>query len=196
MQQGVFVTAFAGLSAGAVTSAAVYNAAKKAAPSVWWERWETWSAFTLGVTFVLAGRSHFTVPEAFKSIYPPQGTWGFWYLPGSSDFHVAWTGVAELLGGSGLLLGCLLSIAGQPRGPTLLSWAARSVLLLVLTVSPANIYMFTHGAIMPGIVEGELPVGWHAGRFIAQVIVLSVLLTISEAPTGAAEEEARTEAGG
>ena len=32
------------------------------------------------------------MPEAFKAIYPPLGTWGCWYLPGSSDFHVAWTG--------------------------------------------------------------------------------------------------------
>ena len=55
----------------------------------------------LGLTFLTAGRSHFTVPDAFRAIYPPIGTWGFWFLPGSSSFHVAWTGVAELAGGGG-----------------------------------------------------------------------------------------------
>ena len=126
LQQATVVAAFAGLGAGTLTSANTYEAARRSVESVWWQRWETWSAATLGITFVLAGRSHFTMPEAFKAIYPPLGTWGCWFLPGSPDFHVAWTGVAELLGGFGLLLGCLLSIAGQERGPQLLAWAAHT----------------------------------------------------------------------
>ncbi len=24
------------------------------------------------------------------------GTWGLWYLPGSAEFHVGWTGAAEV----------------------------------------------------------------------------------------------------
>ena len=197
-QQAVFAGAFVGLGIAAIASAAAYKSAKNAVPGVWWDRWELWSAFTLGVTFVLAGRSHFTVPEAFKSIYPPVGTWGFWYLAGSSDFHVAWTGVAELLGGSGLLAGVMLSLTNQPNGRLLLSWSARCV-LLVLCVSPANIYMYTHGAIIPGIVEGDLPVGWHTGRFVAQAIVLSVLLTTAKEfddPAAAAGEEDAEQRGG
>ena len=175
-------------------SAFAYESARRALPSVWWDRWETWSAFTLGVTFTIAGRSHFTMPEAFKAIYPPIGTWGFWYLPGSSDFHVAWTGVAELCGGTGLLLGCLLSLTAPDRAKQLLPFAARAVLLLVLCVTPANVYMFTHGALMPGVtegmmVDGELPVGWHAGRFAAQAIVLSVLLTSAMLGPAADREE-------
>ena len=97
LQQATVLAGFAGLGAATLASASTYEAARRAFESVWWQRWETWSAATLGVTFVLAGRSHFTMPEAFKAIYPPLGTWGCWYLPGSSDFHVAWTGVAELL---------------------------------------------------------------------------------------------------
>ena len=157
LQQATVLAGFAGLGAATLASASAYEAVRRASDeSVWWQRWETFAAATLGVTFVLAGRSHFTMPEAFKAIYPPPGTWGFWYLPGSSDFHVAWTGVAELLGGAGLLIGCLLSVvAWRVR-----VWVARAVFLLVLAVSPANMYMFTHGAVMPGVTPDELPLGW------------------------------------
>ena len=182
LQQATVLAGFAGLGAATLASASAYEAVRRASDeSVWWQRWETFAAATLGVTFVLAGRSHFTMPEAFKAIYPPPGTWGFWYLPGSSDFHVAWTGVAELLGGAGLLIGCLLSVVGQvSMGRELRVWVARAVFLLVLAVSPANMYMFTHGAVMPGVTPDELPLGWHAGRFVAQALVLSVLLTTAQ----------------
>lgn len=30
--------------------------------------------------------------QGFKNMYPHQGAWGFWYLPGSDKFHVQWTG--------------------------------------------------------------------------------------------------------
>ena len=131
LQQATVLAGFAGLGTATLASASTYEAARRSFESAWWQRWETWSAATLGVTFVLAGRSHFvcrtgleprtrrlrarpqptchsapvhpdthtcvprlgqTMPEAFKAIYPPLGTWGCWYLPGSSDFHVAWTG--------------------------------------------------------------------------------------------------------
>ena len=190
LQQAAFASTYAGLGVAAFASATAYESAREKSSSVWWDRWETWSAFSLGVTLLFAGRSHFTQPEAFKAIYPPIGTWGFWALPGSSDFHVAWTGVAEILGGAGLLASCAQRVASAPSElPRLLPSAARAALLLILTVTPANIYMFTHGAIMPGVIEGELPLNWHAGRFIAQAIVLSVLLTLSELGPASGREE-------
>ena len=195
LQQAAFVSTYAGLGIAAFASATAYESAREKSSSVWWDRWETWSAFSLGITLVFAGRSHFTQPEAFKAIYPPIGTWGFWALPGSSDFHVAWTGVAEILGGAGLLASCAQRVASAPSElPRLLPSAARAALLLILTVTPANIYMFTHGAIMPGVIEGELPLNWHAGRFIAQAIVLSVLLTLSELGPASGREEPATDA--
>ena len=190
LQQAAFASTYAALGVAAFASATAYESAREKSTSVWWDRWETWSAFSLGITLVFAGRSHFTQPEAFKAIYPPIGTWGFWALPGSSDFHVAWTGVAEILGGAGLLASCAQRVASAPSElPRLLPSAARAALLLILTVTPANIYMFTHGAIMPGVIEGELPLNWHAGRFIAQAIVLSVLLTLSELGPASGREE-------
>ena len=56
-----------------------------------------------------AGIGHFISAEDFAAIYPPLGTWGIWYIPGSANFHIAWTGIVELLGGSGLLFGGLRS---------------------------------------------------------------------------------------
>ena len=187
LQAATFAAIFAGLGVASLSSASVYEAARsRSASRRAWDTWESFSAVVLGLTFVAAGRSHFTLPEAFKAIYPPPGTWGFWYLPGSADFHVAWTGVAECLGGAGLLLGCLLRLAAPQQQQLLLPWAARAVLLLVVCVTPANIFMFTHGATMPSLMDGDLPLGWHAGRAVAQAIVLSVLLTLSAVPVGPA----------
>ena len=68
--------------------------------------WEnTW--FILGGFFTLAGIAHFTVKKDFENIYPNQGSWGIWYLPGSPQFHVLWTGVAEIVLGLTLLIGGL-----------------------------------------------------------------------------------------
>ena len=190
-QQALFASAFASVGAAAFTSATVYDGAKPDQPSsAWWDRWEAFSACVLGLTFLTAGRSHFTVPDAFRAIYPPIGTWGFWFLPGSSSFHVAWTGVAELAGGGGLLLGgLLLAFAPDSRRDWLLPLAARAVALLVVCVTPANFYMLSHGATMPGIIEGPLPLSWHVGRFVAQASILSVLVTLSGRGGGGGVEQ-------
>jgi len=193
-QQAAFATTFLALGASAVSIDAAYRAAQRAKPGWPWAAWESGAALLLGAVFVTAGRSHFTVPEAFIAIYPPLGTWGFWYLPGSAAFHVAWTGVAEICGGSGLLLGGALDAlaltrldpagavsALAPSGKSALRpLAARALLLLVLAVTPANFLMFSHGATMPGIVEGPLSMPWHLARFAAQVSILSVFLTLAE----------------
>ena len=60
LQQATVLAGFAGLGAATLASASAYEAVRRASDeSVWWQRWETWSAATLGVTFLLAGRSHF-----------------------------------------------------------------------------------------------------------------------------------------
>ena len=186
VQAGCFGATFVGLGASARVIDSAYRSAVRR-PSTLWDVWEIGAALLLGAIFVTAGRSHFTMPEAFAAIYPPQGTWGFWYLPGSAEFHVAWTGVAEIGGGSGLLTGALLdarallSQTQQAKDPRRLRpLAARALFVLVLCVTPANFFMFSHGATMPGIVDGPLTMEWHLARFLAQVSVLSVLLTLSE----------------
>jgi uncharacterized membrane protein len=139
---------------------------------------------TLGLVFVLAGVTHFTVAEEYINIMPPRGCWGgLWQLPGSARLHVTWTGIAEFVGGIGLLTGAGYEIL-QPvyeQSPNILSDAgllsdsAAALFLLTLAVTPANIYMYTHGARLP-MSEPQIGVEFHYTRFVFQILLLSLLL--------------------
>ncbi|CAJ1329616.1 unnamed protein product, partial [Effrenium voratum] len=156
-------------------------------PEGWFAGWQkTWPI--LGAVYMAAGVAHFTAKEAFEAIYPPQGTWGFWYLPGSASFHVAWTGVAEIAGGAGLFLGALLLAAAGafswevPKAVRQLHAAAALGLFgLTWAVTPANVYMYTHGAQMTGLTPGDqpIPVEFHAVRGLLQVLLLGILWSYS-----------------
>ena len=145
----------------------------------------------MGVVYLAAGVGHFTSSQAFQDIYPPIGTWGIWYLPGSAAFHVAWTGVVEVLGGFGLLFSGVRDVFGSEEeeveeGNTtlLISFgfikpiSASVLFLLTVLVTPANIYMFTHGAVM-GDSMPPLDTAFHLIRFGVQVVFLTLLLTLA-----------------
>lgn len=136
----------------------------------------------LGAVYVAAGIAHFTVKEEFINIFPSPGSWGFWKLPGSAKFHVEWTGVAEILGGLGLCIGGAYDAFAPvyTECPNLLTAAgigsdsAAGLFLLTLAVTPANIFMWTHGAKLPR--EGpDVPVSFHYVRAGMQVLLLSLL---------------------
>ncbi|GFH61960.1 hypothetical protein CTEN210_18436 [Chaetoceros tenuissimus] len=139
----------------------------------------------LGILYATAGIGHFTNSDAFCSIYPPVGTWGIWYLFGSAEFHVAWTGVVEILGGSGLLVGgvrSLFNMEDDDDGLVLkLIKPISAVMLFLLTVlvTPANIYMYTHGAVM-GADMPPLDISFHYIRFVIQVLLLSTLFVLAK----------------
>ena len=131
--------------------------------------------------------THFTLAEAYENIYPCKGAWGIWYLPGSKEFHVKWTGVAEFVGGIGLLVGgafdafapvytsCPNVITSAGIG----SDAAAGLLLLTAVVTPANIYMYTHGAKLP--MDGpDVPIVGHLIRGIMQVVLFGLLYQMGE----------------
>ena len=125
-----------------------------------------WHPEGLGLIFILAGVSHFFVPE-FEDIYPKKGSWGIWYLPGSPKFHVYWSGVAEILGGIGLTYGILYN------EQVITSTFSALLLGLSVAVYPANFYMYTHGKELPKGVKMEE--SGHKGRFVAQIILCGVL---------------------
>jgi uncharacterized membrane protein len=75
----------------------------------------------LGIAFIAVGVTHFTNEEFFVAIMPP-------YLPWHREL-VYLSGVFEILGGAGLLIPRLRTIAG---------WG---LIALMIAVFPANIHM-------------------------------------------------------
>jgi uncharacterized membrane protein len=93
----------------------------------------------LAAFFVGAGVMHFVVPEAYVRIVPPA-------LP-APTLLVLLSGIAEILGGFGLLL------------PFTRRAAAWGLVLLLLAVFPANIYTAVAHVPFPGIF-GQSWVQW------------------------------------
>ena len=144
----------------------------------------------LGGIFLLAGYLHFVKAHDFENIVPVWGAWGIWYVPGSRAFHVAWTGVAEVVGGLGLLVGGLerMILMTTKRSSGLMasftaaglaSDSAAWLFVLVVLMTPANVFMYTHGATFPRD-SGPLPLGFHAMRGTVQVVLLAILHRLGE----------------
>uniref|UniRef100_A0A7S1C0Q3 Uncharacterized protein n=1 Tax=Corethron hystrix TaxID=216773 RepID=A0A7S1C0Q3_9STRA len=180
-QQLIFLSAFAGLGVGTTSLSTVFNSVGGKFSDGLFNKWKsTWPI--LGLVYMAAGTAHFTVADAFVSIFPPIGTWGLWYLPGSPEFHVAWTGIAEFAGGTGLLAGAIGAALSSEDGPwgILKRISAGSLAALTVAVSPANFYMYSHGAIMVGAgPDGPVGLEFHAVRFVLQIILLSILVGIA-----------------
>jgi len=90
--------------------------------------------WSVGVLFVAAGANHFAHPKPYLSMMPD-------YLPAHLTL-VNVSGVAEILGGAGVLL---------PATRRLAAWG---LILLLLAVFPANLNAALHG--WPGV---NIP-GW------------------------------------
>jgi uncharacterized membrane protein len=93
--------------------------------------WKLLGKWLFGILFILAGANHFRSPDMYMKIMPP-------YLP----FHrplVLISGVFEMV------LGALLLV---PR----ISWlAAWGLVALLVAIFPANIYLYQHQEILPGV---------------------------------------------
>lgn len=155
----------------------------RAAPSLMaWSK-STWPI--IGVTYVAAGVAHFAVHDGFVAMMPHDGAWGIWRLPGSKSFHVNWTGVAEILGGAGLMLGSLpFNLTPEALQPILTPASAACLAGLSMAVYPANLYMWTHnspGPLPPDADESMLTLPWqgHLARAGLQVFLLSILIALA-----------------
>lgn len=93
----------------------------------------------LAVLFMLAGAMHFVIPQAYLRIMPP-------WLPSPLTL-IAISGVAEMLGGFGLLI------------PSTRRFAAWGLVALLIAVLPANIYTATAHLPLPG-VAGQSWLQW------------------------------------
>jgi len=183
-QSAVFFSIFLGLALGTIGLSSFLD--DITLKYDWVQTWRyTWPL--LGVIYAAAGVTHFTLEEEYSNIYPAKGSWGLWNLPGSAKFHVQWTGVAEVLGGLGLVIGGLYDAFAPvyTEIPNVItkagigSDAAAGLLLLTLVVTPANIYMYTHGAKLP--MDGpEIPVAGHAVRGVMQIVLLALLYQMGQ----------------
>ena len=88
-------------------------------------RTRTFLRWLLGVFFVVAGIGHFVVPQFYLAIMPPALPWPLTLI------YIS--GVAEILGGLGVLLPATRKLAG---------WG---LIALLVAVFPANFYAALHG---------------------------------------------------
>ena len=92
----------------------------------------------------------------------------------------------QALGDLGLLLGGVGDLLGDPletgRARPLRQVSASALFVLMVAVFPANVYEYTHGAIMVGLGPGDdgpLPLESHYTRLVVQIVLLSLLSLLS-----------------
>jgi uncharacterized membrane protein len=116
--------------------------------------WKKAGLIFIFLWFAIGGVAHFLVTDFFLKIIPPA-------LPLRLE-AVYISGVFELLGAAGLLL------------PRLRRFAALGLFLLIIVVTPANVYMWLHPELFPAVPQVLL-----ALRLVLQVGLLAITWWIS-----------------
>lgn len=93
-----------------------------------------------------------------------QGAWGFWYLPGDPSFHVNWTGVAEIAGGAGCVLGAL-NLSFVPDW--VLPASAFGLFLLTVVVRAPGPQPARHLAVCAGAMAVQVYLYSHGPELLA-----------------------------
>jgi uncharacterized membrane protein len=108
----------------------------------------TAARYAFVVFFIAAGANHFIHPEFYLRIIPPQ-------LP-AHDAINAISGIAEII------IGAMIAL---PQTQRLGGWLA---IALLIAVFPANIYLFMHQELFPGV-----PPIAHALRLPLQLVFIA-----------------------
>lgn len=113
----------------------------------------------IALAMVWVGVLHFVQPAGFVKIVPP-------WLP-APELLVAVSGVAEILGGAGLLV------------PRVRRLAAFGLVALFVAVFPANVYMAMHD-VQPFAVHVSRAAQW--ARLPFQAVFIAIALWLARAP--------------
>ena len=137
----------------------------------WWSFLiKTWPLLGLLVYVPVGYNSHFVEVDEIMCIVPPNGTWGWWYLPVSEKIQLVATGYAEILGGLTLAISGMLDGKFRP----LRQQVALCLFVMTIGMTFANVYMLTHGA-WGYEMEEPFPLVLHAARYVVQGLWLSNL---------------------
>jgi uncharacterized membrane protein len=180
-QQLAFVGLMTGVVLGTVPFVSLYTLLENLLPSQIFSPFYTVLPIVLAMAFGAAGVAHFALEETFLTFVPPKGAWGgLWQVPSPgakafslsyAQYHSYWTGIAEIL--------CSLAFMANTLGVAELGpYPATLLFLLTLTVTPANIYMFTHNPDVPNIPPVTYPTG-HVARGILQCALLAVFFKLA-----------------
>lgn len=166
----------AGVAVGTAVLVTILSAIEAALPEGVFATLGNANAVPLGLVFAAIGASHFAKKEIYLDIVPPLGAWGgLWQVPAPgkpadlsyAEYHIYWSGAAELAGG------LVLSASGLGLLPMAIQRVdAALLLLLCAVVTPANVYMFTHDAQMQGAPPLKYPDS-HVVRAVLQVVLLA-----------------------
>eukprot|EP00536_Pseudo-nitzschia_multiseries_P018292 jgi/Psemu1/228447/e_gw1.2357.2.1 len=192
-QQASFVAIFGGVFAGSIAFIELYNLLEGILPSSIFDPFYTILPCVLSGAFIAAGIAHFALEDTFTAFVPPKGSWGgLWQVPAPGSealgltyeqYHSFWSGIAEVLVGSWLLVSTLQPdllpfVYGADAGWSASTVPAALMFGLTAAVTPANIYMYTHNPVVPRIPA--LPYPWgHAGRGLLQCALLAVFYKLT-----------------
>jgi uncharacterized membrane protein len=131
---------------------------------------------TLGATYGIAGVVHFTNFDECCMMYPKDGAWGFWYLPGGAEWNISWVSVCLILGSIAMMLTTQPGImAAVPNSTQLALAAAYGEFITTWAVLFSDVFMMTHNAPGPGPLYRRLPPGVHVFRAFYHVILLTLV---------------------
>ena len=135
--------------------------------------------FMIGYLSILTGLGQLYYLDSVASVVPPNGSWGgIWNVPAPGadifnippqKYHACWTGLAQIACGY-YLASSSLGFLEFPSVPL-----ASGVLgLLLVAMTPINIYMFTHDKKMEGFKYYIPYPNGHVIRGIIQCVIFAV----------------------
>lgn len=152
----------------------LYKKLDSSNPPSWWNMLkQSWPLLGLFPYIASGYQFHFVDANEFLCVTPPNGTWGWWYMPVSTEFQLAATGYIEIIGGL-LLFVCGIVFKNNDTAISIRKASALCLFVTTVGMTFANLYMLTHG-VWAYPMEDAFPLAFHVVRYIVQGLWLSNL---------------------